>query len=474
MNTEYHKWTEMLEEKIRFYSNIPRTTKSKRVILLLLNYVLFSFSLSAQNSSFIINSESISAGITTKGIVSLQTVTHTKFNFPVNIFTSLEGCEVQGEIKTILLTGKGIEYKRSLKNKITNESCNLTERFTSGTDGIHCEIEIAGAGKPWTTKIQTNIGYKASESSKIWAPWGDPRISKRSFPRDGLLNSEKVTFEQNWTDPLIPRSFFNDTLFYGAPYFQYEKPGIAFIPFQWNLLSIPMVSILESKADAGMSIILNPGDDILDLTMIVQPDGKIIFNRLFNRISDKNILKFSFDIVGHEGDWRGGIRWMSNNYPDYFNPSNPAADRMAGLGAYSDSDVDFDVSKMNKMDFRVNWRASFDFPYMGMFIPPVQTNVSWNRFGGNTTSVDLMQQYSKKMKDLGFYVLSYFNVTEFGARMKYPLEKPGISNESDLWKSANDFLSIKLQGALLKVPNKISQETLGLYSKTKSGGAYFT
>jgi hypothetical protein len=147
---------------------------------------------------------------------------------------------------------------------------------------------------------------------------------------------------------------------------------------------------------------------------------------------------------------------------------------MAGTGGYSDSDVDFDVAKMKKMAFSVNWRASFDFPYMGMFIPPVAGNETWTRFGGSPTSVAAMQNYAQKMKNLGFHVLSYFNVTEFGARMKYPLEPVTISAESDLWKSANDFLVKKLNGAILQVPLRVPQERLGFYSKTQQGGAYFT
>ena len=87
-------------------------------------------------------------------------------------------------------------------------------------------------------------------------------------------------------------------------------------------------------------------------------------------------LKFSYDIVIHEADWRGGLRWMSSTYPEYFNPVNSVADEMAGTGGYSDSDVDFDVEKMKKMSFSVNWRASFDFPYMGMFIPPVSQGMN--------------------------------------------------------------------------------------------------
>lgn len=421
-----------------------------------------------------IKAGNIEAEITPDGIQLIRSLNDTNVKWPVSIFTTLEGCELVDDVESLNLPGNVIEYKRELRNINSGSLCTLTERFIPAQEGFRCEIEISGSGEPWTTTISTVINYKPGVSSRIWAPWGDLRISKESFPENGIPESENITPEQNWTDPLLPRKFFNDTLYYGAPFFQYDKPGIGFIPFQWDLFCIPMVSILESRYDKGISVILNPDEDILDLTMNVQDEGSISFNRLFNRISSKNTLKFSFNIVIHEADWRGGLRWMSTNYPEFFDPANPAADAMAGTGGYSDSDVDFDVQKMKNMAFSVNWRASFDFPYMGMFIPPVLNNETWPRFGGKPTSVALMQGYAEKMKKLGFYVLSYFNVTEFGAKMKYPLDPVKNINESDLWKSANDFLSVKLNEALLLVPEKVPQEKLGFYAKTKPGGAYFT
>jgi hypothetical protein len=428
----------------------------------------------AQEKQFEVTAGNLKAGVTSGGLISLSEVNGNGFTWPLRISASLKGCETSGESEFVRQSGGGIAVKRWVKDSKSGFSAYLTERFIPAGGSIHCEIEITGTGEPWTTEITTVINFRAGASSRIWIPWGDPRISKECFHDNGIKSVENISIGQNWTDPLLPRKFFSDTLFYGAPYFQYEKPGIAFIPFQWDLFCIPIVSLIESKDDKGLSIILDPDDDILDLTMEVKDDGTVTFKRLFNRISDKNILKFSYDIVAHEADWRGGLRWMSAAYPEYFEPANPAADEMAGMGGYSDSDVDFDVAKMKKMDFSVNWRASFDFPYMGMFIPPVEENETWTRFGGSPTSVSSMQNYAEKMKRLGFHVLSYFNVTEFGAKMKYPLEPVTITNEADLWKSANDFLSLKLDGSLLRIPQRVPQEKLGFYAKSRQGGAYFT
>jgi len=441
-------------------------------IIILFNF--FFICTNAQTKKYQIAAGSLAAEVGPRGLVSLTETTNDMFAWPASIYTSLDSCEIISVDEPVRLAGGGIELKRLLERTGTGFSCYLTERFRPADNGLRCEIEIKGTGKPWTAPIKTEIQYLANELTRIWAPWGDLRISRRSLEDTGVPETENIKPGQNWTDPLLPRKFFNDTLFYGAPFFSYEKPGIAFIPFQWNLFCIPMISIFETKDDKGISVILDPSDDILDLTMQIKSNGNVAFSRLFNRISDGNVLKFSFDIVVHEADWRGGLRWMSMTYPEYFNPANPAADEMAGTGAYSDSDTEFDVAKMRRMAFSVNWRASFDFPYMGMFLPPVKENITWTRFGGRPTSVSAMQNYSEKMQKLGFHVLSYFNVTEFGAKMKYPLEPVKTMDQPELWKSANDFLSVNLQGALLHVPDRVPQERLGFYAKTRQGGAYFT
>ncbi len=49
----------------------------------------------------------------------------------------------------------------------------------------------------------------------------------------------------------------------------------------------------------------------------------------------------------------------------------------------------------------------------------------------------------------GFYVLNYFNVTEYGRNMRWPAPPKTVANEADLWKNPNDYFYAKLAGALL-------------------------
>jgi hypothetical protein len=76
-------------------------------------------------------------------------------------------------------------------------------------------------------------------------------------------------------------------------------------------------------------------------------------------------------LVPHEASWRGGLRFLTSRYPQFFEAPNPRAHRIAGCGAYSICEAPLMVAKFKKMAFGFNWKLSDDFPYMGMFIPPV-------------------------------------------------------------------------------------------------------
>jgi len=154
---------------------------------------------------------------------------------------------------------------------------------------------------------------------------------------------------------------------------------------------------------------------------------------------------------------------MKERYSAFFNPPNPLADDLAGTGAYVHGEPEFDAEKLRKMAFKLCWTASFDFPYMGMFLPPVGKNETWQSFirfahigkiPRRPISIDKMDRYCERMDKLGFSVLSYFNVTEFGAQIAFPRPARTMVNEEDLWKNANDFLYEKLNDAILLVPDK--------------------
>ena len=253
-----------------------------------------------------------------------------------------------------------------------------------------------------------------------------------------------------WADPLEPQKPQDALFYYGAP--PITELWVPYAPFIPNTICMPLVTLLEPENDVGVTVVLSPEDDLLDLTLSTTTDGTITFKRLCHRIGNGKKMRFTAHIVPHQADWRSALAWMTRRYPRFFEPPNPKAHRLAGTCAYSNHDANVDPGKLNAMAFAVNWRASFDFPYMGMFLPPVSDDDQWQGFGGRRTSFAEMDDYARRMNVMGFHVLEYFNVTEFGTNIKYPPPPDVAADSPDVWKNPNAFLYTKLKGAIVTIP----------------------
>jgi hypothetical protein len=399
-----------------------------------------------------------------------------------NAETLLEDCDISLISSRKDESGR-YEFVKSARNIKTGDSCTIHEYFYPTVNSVRWEFEITGEKATWSVPIVTSIKYPVGENIRYWTAWGRPQIETNKLKDPVLINELKLMADtaNDWLNPLVPVPFANTLYYYGAPYLTYDNPEILYCPadFPWMkkkyngaIISIPMISVVDKNADYGLSFILSPEDYTQDMTLETNELGGIKFSRLYHRIVNTNRIRFALDIVGHKADWRRGLDWTSRRYPDYFEPVNKVAKEMYGTGAYSNHDIAFDVEKMKDMAFSVNWKASFDFPYMGMFLPPIKSNETWTSFAGKKTSIDKMQAYSKKMKDLGFFVLNYFNVTEFGTKVKYPA--PHFSTRAgEEWKNCNDFMYRNFADAILKVPEEMNLEEC-FYTKTKHNGPFYT
>ena len=268
----------------------------------------------------------------------------------------------------------------------------------------------------------------------------------------------------------------NDTIWYGAPPYSYENPRIGFIPFQGNLLGIPLVTISEEQGDRGLSLVQSPADTLFDLNLRVRSSGEMVFSREYHRISSAAPIRFRMDLVAHESGWRGGLRWMTMNYPGYFDPNIPLAHEIAGTGAYSSLEKPFRCSEDAKDGVRGELESELRLPLHG----DVHSSCGERHhpldpgMAVGTTSVGAMREYAASMKRQGFHVLSYFNVTEFGAEVTDPAPPRKTPADEDLWKNADDFLYGKLADAILHLPAGVTQDMLRLYPRSRSGGPYYT
>jgi hypothetical protein len=437
----------------------------KSIVALILATILLTNCQTDPDRKYELRADGMVVQIDGSGMISRLDFTNKNQSRDVRITTQLADCQKSGKVR-IRQTGNELIFRQEWVSSSTGNTCLVTDRFSPGTSGIQWETEVTGAGGPWSTPIETRLVYPDSSETRFWTAWGDPRLGKIKSYSDG---------SGNWSDPLIPMPFVNDTIWYGAPPFRYLNPRIGFCPFQGNLTGIPLLTLSEEKQDLGVSLILSPEDTLLDLHLRIRSDGDFVFARENHRISSARTLHFHQELIVHESGWRGGLRWMTARYPGYFNPNLAGADSIAGTGAYSSLETAFDKAKMDRMAFGVNWKASFDFPYMGMFIPPVTSDTAtWPRYGGGFTSVKAMRDYAAGMRRQGYHVLSYFNVTEFGANITDPKPARKAADDRDLWKNADDFLYYRLNEAILHVPSAVPKEKLSFYPLSRPEGPYFT
>jgi hypothetical protein len=331
--------------------------------------------------------------------------------------THLAGCRRIGPTIATPLDRGGFEFAYRLMSEDPRRECTLVERFVPTQDSVRWEVEIRGSGEPWTTAIETRLDYAADAESRFWTAWGDPDAQR-----------------DRWQDPLVWRPFIDRHWPLGTE--------------AYCCICIPLATIAEPRHDAAISLILSPEDTQLDLTLKTTRQGSIVFSRSRHRIGEGRVLCFAADLVSHPADLRSGLGWMVNRYPEFFNPPNPAADQMAGCGAYSGSEEHFDTAKLRQMAFRINWKCSEDFPYMGMFLPPMaDAQARWDRAPDEHTpgkpawtSYQTLEDYNQWMRTNGFHVLCYFNTTEYGRKMQFPPPPQQAKSDDNLWRDQNDYL----------------------------------
>jgi hypothetical protein len=343
--------------------------------------------------------------------------------------TKLAGCRLAGSVMAKRIPGGGYAFTRTLADA-QGHRCVVTDRFMPTKDSVRWEVEIVSDGAPWSTAIETRLNYRAGEGTRFWTAWSDPEHR-----------------DEGWRDPLTPQPLANAAWPYS---------NLTGGPGKGDYICLPLVTLLEPDGDTGVSCVLSPEDANLELWLRTTTSGAVRWSRTKERLGGGRAVRFALDLTAHEGGWRGGLRWLVARYPKFFDPPNPRADQMAGCGAYSGDEDAIDAAKFKRMAFRINWKLSDDFPYMGMFIPPVKdAGQRWDRSCDEAappdkprwTSCRRLNDYARYMKTNGFYVLDYFNVTEFGKNMGgAPAAHPG---DPELWKDPRAFLKYQLAGAVL-------------------------
>ncbi len=357
--------------------------------------------------------------------------------------TSLDGCAQAGAAKEEQLPSGTIQFMRTFKDSALGRSVTVVDRFSPAGDSVRWEIEIVSDGSPWTTEIVTELLYPATEATRFWTAWADPVWSSS---HEKAPEQEQPTGK--WRDPLVLQPLIDATWNYG---------GYNATP---DHIVLPVATVAEPADDSALSLVFSPADTILCGSQLsTTPSGSVKFSRANFRLGGGKPVHFAMNLIAHEADWRGGLRWMTARYSEFFEPPSPKADTLAGCAAYSGYEGPIDVAKYKKMAFRVNWKLDDDMPYMGMFLPPVTSSEeTWERSWAyeaddpnkpHWTSAGRMNDYASYMKTNGFYLLDYFNVFNYGG------EKKQRDPRAPLWEDAEAFLEANFPHARLSKDREV-------------------
>ncbi|MBI5831950.1 MAG: NPCBM/NEW2 domain-containing protein [Armatimonadetes bacterium] len=353
--------------------------------------------------------------------------------------TTLNGCR---DVASTLLRrdGAALVARRTVSSDKGGQTCQVTERFEPTGNSLRWTVELNSPDAPWSTVIDTGIVWPEPERARVWAAWQDP-----TGAHDG-----------RWRDPLEPQPFATRRMSYGQPRIETGHGGWE----RGTVATLPLLTVLAPEG--GLSLVRSPEDHILDAELGVSRAGSLSFRHDKLRLGQGKTVRLTFDLVAHAAEPRAALAWLRGRYPRFFQPPRPEVHDIAGCAAYSGDERQVDADRLRRMGFRVNWKLSDDFPYMGMFIPPVKdASERWQRANDEPqppgkprdTSCQQLNDYARWMRSQGFAVLSYFNVTEFGRKL--PAALPAAKRAADdplLWLESGDWLRFRLPTAAFAPP----------------------
>ena len=158
------------------------------------------------------------------------------------------------------------------------------------------------------------------EEKLIWTAWGSPDFSGTQLTPEltALVQAGKASVSGDWSDPLVPVGFLNRSWHYGNTTQSLSgrrrlcrAPALYAARTRHRHRAQPRALARRHPAQ--------PGSERFP------PPGRFQYTRTNHRLGDNKTVSFTMHLVPHEASWRGGLRFMSGRYPQFFEAPNPRA-----------------------------------------------------------------------------------------------------------------------------------------------------
>lgn len=186
------------------------------------------------------------------------------------------------------------------------------------------------------------------------------------------ITSKTVTVRQIGVDFAISTINSMDYIFYPS----FEAPVLLknlkdkTLIYRKNIF-LPIITFGNFQEDYGISIITpfeipKPG-----LTFSVDKENLIVsYNHL--RLIDNKKIKAAIYFVPHKSDWRAGLNFLVNKYPEYFSPTIENTEFGAGWCAQG-GPQDKSIKIKGVVEMGAKWiEFLYYFPFFGLYAPKLQ------------------------------------------------------------------------------------------------------
>lgn len=138
-----------------------------------------------------------------------------------------------------------------------------------------------------------------------------------------------------------------------------------------NDFYIPIVTVYETTNNRGLSIVVPFDVEKPHLSFAFEGE-KLIVSYDYLHCSEKNVATAAIYIVPYQGDWRAGLSYVLNRYPDYFYPA--VRNTKESEGWYIQGNVHDTEAKIKNAAHRgVRWsQFHYYFPFIGLYAPRTQ------------------------------------------------------------------------------------------------------
>ena len=290
----------------------------------------------------------------------------------------------------------------SVRGQLAELGLYVSQRWSSTPSGIAWDLEFGGDGKRVGHELILNLPI-LTEESQVFTP------SNR-----GIIDvAARPTYK--------PPEYAHFGIFDGLSYV------------------LPLVSVLDSKADSALTLALPPDVNIPHL-QFEWKDAKTLRLTLGHRGmggSKPSSVRLLF--YSHPADYRAAIKAYSDDFPTYFRPTMPR-NGLEGSFYYDHIEDHPPFEEMARQRIRYLW-SSFWFTHVGEYLPPETewipyTFANWWRLG-EMMSDRKIRSFIKEMNEHGIRVFAFFNVDEYGGPGSYAGRNlHGDSPEIDVWRNA--------------------------------------